>query len=84
LHWARFYGYAPVAAEVKKAGGHARNSIHNLKSGVLTRGVLIDVPRLKGVPYLEPDTPIYTEDLGDIALFPQGERLVPSRRVAVL
>jgi len=58
-----YNGYAPVEAEVKKAGGHARNSIHNLKNGVFTRGVLIDIPRLKGVPYLEQDTPIYVEDL---------------------
>ena len=58
-----FYnGYAPDPADVAK-GGHARNSIHNLKNGIFTRGVLIDIPRLKGVPYLEPGTPIYVEDL---------------------
>jgi kynurenine formamidase len=58
-----FYnGYTPRADEVLQRG-HARNSIHNLKDGVLTRGVLIDIPRLKGVPYLEPGTPIYVEDL---------------------
>src|SRR4030095_14745828 len=39
------------------------NSIHNLKNGIFTRGILIDIPRLKGVPYLEPGTPIYVEDL---------------------
>src|SRR5437667_9868901 len=58
-----FYnGYKPDADEVLK-GGHAKNSIHNLKSGIFTRGVLLDIPRLKGVPYLEPGTPIYVEDL---------------------
>ena len=58
-----FYnGYAPDAAAVA-GSGHAKNSIHNLKSGIVTRGVLIDIPRLKGVPYLEPGTPIYVEDL---------------------
>src|SRR6266849_4357200 len=31
--------------------------------GIFTRGILIDIPRLKGVPYLEPGTPIYVEDL---------------------
>ena len=36
---------------------------HNLKNGVFTRGILMDIPRLKGVPYLEPETPIYVEDL---------------------
>ena len=29
----------------------------------LKRGILIDIPRLKGVPYLEPGTPIYVEDI---------------------
>jgi kynurenine formamidase len=43
--------------------GAARLSILNLKQGIFTRGILIDVARLKGVPYLEPETPIYSEDL---------------------
>ena len=55
--------YLPDESTVMAAGGHARNSIHNLKSGVFTRGILMDIPRLKGVPYLEPETPIYIEDL---------------------
>jgi kynurenine formamidase len=57
-----FNGYTPQADDVVKEG-HAKNSIHNVKNGVLTRGILIDIPRLKGVPYLEPGTPIYVEDL---------------------
>jgi kynurenine formamidase len=58
-----FYnGYKPQAEEVL-ARGHAKNSIHNVKNGLFTRGVLIDIPRLKGVPYLQPGTPIYVEDL---------------------
>src|ERR1700680_214705 len=58
-----FYnGYHPDADTVLKQR-HSENSIHNVKSGIFTRGVLIDIPRLKGVPYLEPGTPIYVEDL---------------------
>ncbi len=58
-----FYnGYKPDAETVVKER-HSKNSIHNVKNGVFTRGVLIDIPRLKGVPYLEPGTPIYVEDL---------------------
>jgi kynurenine formamidase len=58
-----FYnGYKPDQEQVMKQG-HEKNSIHNLKNGIFTRGVLIDIPRLKGVPYLEPGTPIYVEDL---------------------
>ena len=58
-----YNGYRPDEAAVLEAGGHARNSIHNLKNGIFTRGILMDIPRLKGVPYLEPETPIYVEDL---------------------
>jgi kynurenine formamidase len=65
-HWhdkGVFYnGYRPDADSVMKHG-HARNSILNLKNGVFTRGVLVDLPRLKGVPYLEPGTPIYAQDI---------------------
>ena len=58
-----FYnGYTPDPDAVMKQG-HAKNSIHNVKNGIFTRGILIDIPRLKGLPYLEPGTPIYVEDL---------------------
>ncbi len=58
-----FYnGYKPDADSVMK-NHHARNSIVNLKNGIFTRGILIDLPRLKGVPYLEPGTPIYAKDI---------------------
>jgi kynurenine formamidase len=58
-----FYnGYTPDQDAVVKQG-HTKNSIYNVRNGIFTRGVLIDIPRLKGVPYLEPGTPIYVEDL---------------------
>ena len=58
-----FYnGYKPDADAVMKSG-HSRNSIVNLKNGIFTRGVLVDLPRLKGVPYVEPGTPIYASDI---------------------
>lgn len=37
--------------------------IDQLKNGVVTRGILIDIPRLKGVPYLEPEDAVYTKDI---------------------
>ena len=43
--------------------GCGKLGIQNLKSGIVTRGVLLDFPRLKEVPYLEPETPIYIEDI---------------------
>ena len=49
--------------EVTKADGAKKNSIYNLHNGIVTRGVLIDIPRLKGVAYLEPGTRIFVEDI---------------------
>ena len=49
--------------EVTKDEGAKKNSIYNLHNGIFTRGVLMDIARLKGVPYLEPGTRIYAADL---------------------
>jgi kynurenine formamidase len=43
--------------------GTKKLSIHNLKQGIFTRGILIDIPKLRGVGYLEPATPVYPEEL---------------------
>jgi kynurenine formamidase len=40
-----------------------KGSIFSFKDGIITRAVLMDIPRLKGVDYLEPGTRIYPEDL---------------------
>jgi kynurenine formamidase len=55
-------GY-PVSGLVTKEGGAAKNSILTMKAGIVTRGVLYDIPKLKGVSYLEPGTRIFAEDL---------------------
>ena len=56
-----YNGYA--RAEVNTDKGCTKLGIQNLKDGVVTRGVLVDLPRLRNLPYLEPGTPIYVEDL---------------------
>jgi kynurenine formamidase len=48
---------------VANGEGCVRLGIDNAKQGVVARGILIDIPRLKGVEYLEPGTAIYVEDL---------------------
>ncbi len=55
-----YNGYSKKEVSEK---GARRLGIHKLKDGIFTRGILFDIPRLKGVPYLEPGTPIYPEDL---------------------
>ena len=37
--------------------------ITGLKDGVVTKAVLVDVPRLRGVPWLAPGTRVYREDI---------------------
>jgi kynurenine formamidase len=49
--------------DILSDSGCRKMGIQTLKDGVVTRGVLIDIPRLKGVPYLEPGTPVYVEDI---------------------
>jgi kynurenine formamidase len=45
------------------AEGCAKLAITNFAQGIVARGVLMDIARLKGVPYLEPGTAISVEDL---------------------
>ena len=43
--------------------GCKADAIDRMGPGIFTRGILVDLPLLKGVPYLEPGTPIYISDL---------------------
>ncbi len=43
--------------------GAAADAIEVLKDGLVGRGVLLDVPRLRGLPWLEPGEHVHTEDL---------------------
>jgi kynurenine formamidase len=45
------------------AHGATRLGIHHLRNGIVTRGVLLDIPALRGVDALEPGEPIFAEDL---------------------
>jgi kynurenine formamidase len=49
-------------SSVTKAGA-SKNDIAAFQSGVVTRGIIVDIPRLKGVPFLEPGQAIYPDDL---------------------
>jgi kynurenine formamidase len=55
--------YNGYAQEEVTSAGAGKNDIAVFRNGIVTRGVLIDIPRLKGVPYLEPKAAIYVEDL---------------------
>jgi hypothetical protein len=45
------------------AHGASKLGIHHLREGIVTRGVLLDVPALLGRDALEPGTPIYPDEL---------------------
>ena len=45
------------------AHGALELGIHELRDGIVSRGVLLDIPRTRGVPYLENGEPIFTDDL---------------------
>ena len=61
FHDDRIYNGYP--AETVTAHGATRLGIHHLAGGIVTRGVLLDIPALRGVDALEPGEPVFPEDL---------------------
>jgi kynurenine formamidase len=61
FHEGRLYnGYA---TETVTAHGALELGIHELRDGIVSRGVLLDIPLARGVAYLEPGDPIFPDDL---------------------
>jgi kynurenine formamidase len=59
----RMWNCYPVDGLVSMEGGAMRNAVLTMKDGIVTRGVLYDIPRLKGVPYLGAGERITVQDL---------------------
>ncbi|MCZ6656328.1 MAG: cyclase family protein [Gammaproteobacteria bacterium] len=55
--------YNGFSVDTLKSDGAQKLGIHNAKNGIVSRGVLIDMPWFKGVDYLEPTTVITVDDL---------------------
>jgi kynurenine formamidase len=66
----RFYNDVPVNA-VTAMKGATRNGIDQVLPGMVGRGVLVDIPRLRGVQWLEAGQAIEPDEL-DAALAGQG------------
>lgn len=49
--------------EISEDDGCGRLAVTTMKEGIVTRGILVDIPRLRGVDYLEPGSGILPEDL---------------------
>ncbi len=45
------------------AHGATKLGIHHLHAGIVTRGVLLDIPALRGVDALEPGEPVFPDEL---------------------
>ena len=53
----KYHQATPTREGFGEGPGCMKNSILGFKDGLITRGVLVDIPLLRGVPYLEPGTP---------------------------
>ena len=56
-----YNGYA--RADINTETGCTKLGIQGFRNGYVTRGILMDMARAKSLPYLEPGTPIFVEDL---------------------
>jgi kynurenine formamidase len=61
FHEGKIYNGYPI--ETVTAHGATKLGIHHLRSGIVTRGVLLDIPPVRGTDALAPGEPIYPEDL---------------------
>jgi kynurenine formamidase len=72
--WTMYNG--KPAKLVTTAQGATAGSIELAGGGIVTRGVLLDVPRVRGVPWLEASDPIFPDDL-EAAEAAEGVRVQP-------
>lgn len=70
------------AAQVNTRQGATVHSVDAAKDGVVTRGILADIPRIRNVAWLEPGEPVYREDL-EAAERAAGLRLGPGDALMV-
>ena len=61
VHQGKMFNGVPESAVT--AAGASKLSVMGIRNGIFARGVLMDIPELKGVPYLEPGAAIYPADL---------------------
>jgi hypothetical protein len=59
----KLYNGFPLAETVSQDTGCTKLGLDNLKDGIVTRGVLIDMTRLEGAASRAPGAPVYPEDI---------------------
>jgi kynurenine formamidase len=77
--WGEMWNGRP-SSDVTPAGSKS-NSVDHWRQGIVTRGVLYDVPRFRGAPYVEVGHPVHGWELADIA---QTQGVEPRTGDAVL
>jgi kynurenine formamidase len=50
-------------SNIKEGPGCPQNGVENQKNGIMTRGILVDMPLMRNVPFLEPGVAITAADL---------------------
>jgi kynurenine formamidase len=68
--------------EVVQADGTQWGSIQNWSQGIITRGVLLDVPRFRGEPYVPQGKPVTADELEQVARS-QGVEVRPGDALCV-
>lgn len=63
-------------------GGARWGSIEQWSTGILTRGVLLDVPRFRGEPFVTQDAPVHGRELAEVAEA-QGVTIEPGDALAI-
>ena len=56
----KMYNDVPISANNEKG---CANGVEHYKSGIVTRGILVDIPRLRGIPWMEPADVVYPEEI---------------------
>jgi kynurenine formamidase len=59
----KYHQATPTRPGFGEGPGCMKNSILGFKDGLLTRGILVDIPLMKGVKYLEPGVAVTVADL---------------------
>ena len=62
-HEGKVYNDTSYRENISNEKGCSKGGLGPLTEGIVTRAILLDIPRLKGVPYLEPGTPVYRADI---------------------
>lgn len=60
MYKGKMYNDVPISMNNEKG---CAIGVHHYKNGIVTRGILVDIPRLRGVQWLEPGDVVYPEEI---------------------